>query len=217
VVTLRAKDPRRSDSGFAQAERLGGKGSGPAADRFTILYRNHHQRIFEFACRRVGPDLALEVVSETFLVAWRKFADVPDEPAPWLYRVASFEIANLRRRAQRTDELHLALQSVRDGTDDAQPCSDLSVAVASAFDSLSRADREILRLATWERLTLAEGASVLGCSVSAYRMRLHRARARLGNRVTEGRANSRRSSDGTAFTDMFAGNKGMTNGVEVAL
>jgi DNA-directed RNA polymerase specialized sigma24 family protein len=65
------------------------------------------------------------------------------------------------------------------GSDDNSDTTDLLHAVARAFDTLKPRDQEILRLAAWEQLTTTEGAAVLGCSVSAYRMRLHRARGRL--------------------------------------
>jgi RNA polymerase sigma-70 factor, ECF subfamily len=151
--------------------------------RFTALYRQHHALVHDFACRRVGNDLAQEVVSETFLVAWRRLDDIPETPVPWLYRVALFEIANLRRRTAKTSRLHHALVENRSGAggteSDVDTFSALAHAVGIAFESLRPRDQEILRLAAWEQLSAAEGAAVLQCSISAYRMRLHRARIRL--------------------------------------
>lgn len=191
---------------------------GSEAERFTDLFRSQHQKIFDFACRRVGPEVALEVVSETFLVAWRKFSDLPDEVLPWLYRVASFEIANQRRRQLRTDRLHSAIALDRRDTQAADPISDLSGDVAAAFEALSDADQEILRLATWERVTMAEGASVLGCSVPAYRMRLHRARSRLAKRVRAAIPESYREFATPGFDGALANPVGTTiSGMEMAL
>jgi RNA polymerase sigma-70 factor (ECF subfamily) len=153
--------------------------------RFTMLYREHHSRVRDFAYRRVGADLADDIVADTFLVTWRRINDVPDAAVPWLFRVALYEIANLRRRQAKALRLQSALLEGNSGTgvapssDDAM---DLVRTVAHAFDSLSPREQEILRLAAWELLSAAEGAAVLGCSVSAYRMRLHRARANLATR-----------------------------------
>jgi RNA polymerase sigma factor (sigma-70 family) len=153
----------------------------PAAERFTMLYRQHHALVRRFAQRRIGSVWADEVVAETFLVTWRRISDVPDPAVPWLYRVALYEIANLRRRQAKSARIGDALRDSNppsawaDDTD----TTDLLGSVARAFDTLKLRDREILRLAAWERLTTEEGAAVLACSVSAYRMRLHRARARL--------------------------------------
>jgi RNA polymerase sigma-70 factor (ECF subfamily) len=152
------------------------------AQRFTDLYLEHHTRVRDFAQRRVGRELAQEVVAETFLVAWRRIEDVPDAVLPWLYRVALYEIANLRRRHATSARLHDALRDRRPGPGPGageEGVADLARAVARAFTSLPEHDQEILRLAAWEQVSAVEGAAVLGCSVAAYRMRLHRARARL--------------------------------------
>jgi RNA polymerase sigma factor (sigma-70 family) len=159
----------------------GGRSNDHAAARFTALYREHHGRVRGFAQRRVGSDWADEVVAETFLVAWRRIGDVPAVAMPWLYRVALYEIANLRRRQAKSALVGDALrhENPHGGTDNDPDSSDLLQSVARAFDTLGQRDQEILRLAAWEQLPMIEGAAVLGCSVSAYRMRLHRARARL--------------------------------------
>jgi RNA polymerase sigma-70 factor (ECF subfamily) len=156
-------------------------GSPDLAERFTTLYRQHHAQVRGFAQRRVGSAWADEVVAETFLVAWRRICDVPELAVPWLYRVALYEIANLRRRQAKTARVGRALRqgNPHSGSEDDADTAELLRAVARAFDTLKPRDQEILRLAAWEQLTMAEGAAVLDCSVSAYRMRLHRARARL--------------------------------------
>jgi RNA polymerase sigma-70 factor (ECF subfamily) len=51
--------------------------------------------------------------------------------------------------------------------------------VLAAFESLSERDREVLRLVHWESLSTREAAAVLGCSETAMKVRLHRARSRL--------------------------------------
>jgi len=160
-------------------------GSTDAVRRFTTLYREHHSHVRDFAYRRVGADLAEDVVADTFLVAWRRINDVPEAAAPWLYRVALYEIANLRRRQAKAVRLRSALRECAPGTGVAQSsddATDLVHAVARAFDTLTPREQEILRLAAWEHLSATEGAAVLGCSVSAYRMRLYRARSNLATK-----------------------------------
>jgi RNA polymerase sigma factor (sigma-70 family) len=152
------------------------------AQRFTALYREHYARVRDFAQRRVGTDLAQEVVAETFLVAWRRLDDIPGIAMPWLYRVALYEIANLRRRQAKAVRLHDALREGRATSaseDEPDDVTELARAVAIAFAGLKPRDQEILRLAAWEQISSSEGAAVLQCSVPAYRMRLHRARIRL--------------------------------------
>jgi RNA polymerase sigma factor (sigma-70 family) len=159
-----------------------GVDGGDDAARFTALYREHHTRVRDFAQRRVGTDLAQEVVAETFLVAWRRLDDIPGASLPWLYRVALYEIANLRRRQAKAVRLHDALRQGGVGIGlegEADAVTELAGAVAVALARLNPRDQEILRLAAWEQLSSSEGAAVLRCTVPAYRMRLHRARIRL--------------------------------------
>jgi RNA polymerase sigma-70 factor, ECF subfamily len=43
----------------------------------------------------------------------------------------------------------------------------------------------VLLVTAWEELSGSEAARVLGCSATAYRIRLHRARKRLRERLAE--------------------------------
>ena len=59
-------------------------------------------------------------------------------------------------------------------------------AVDGAIDGLTARDRECLQLAEWEQLPPDAAAIAMGCSTSAYKVRLHRARRRLAARLTAG-------------------------------
>jgi hypothetical protein len=56
--------------------------------RFDALFRDHHPVVRAYARRRVPPEVVDDVVSETFLVVWRRLDDVPEAPLPWLLAVA---------------------------------------------------------------------------------------------------------------------------------
>jgi RNA polymerase sigma-70 factor (ECF subfamily) len=155
------------------------------AEQFSALFRENYPQIVAFARRRVGPDACQEIAAETFLVAWRRFDSVPDSALPWLYQVATFTIANHRRREAKTvpygasSSLDLLVSATT--TEDESDARDL---IKVAFTSLGLKDQEVLRLAAWDGLSSAEGAAVLGCSVTAYKVRLHRARTRLAKKFT---------------------------------
>ena len=70
-------------------------------ERFEAIFAAHYGDVHRYALRRAEPPLAEEIVNETFLVAWRRFDDVPDEPLPWLYATAGHVLANRRREATR--------------------------------------------------------------------------------------------------------------------
>ena len=70
------------------------------AERFEQMFDSHAARVYAYAARRSSPDVANEVVGETFLVAWRRLDDVPPDPLPWLLNVARKVLANVRRKSR---------------------------------------------------------------------------------------------------------------------
>lgn len=149
-------------------------------ERFERIFREHFRTVLRFAASRTDPERAKDVAAETFLVAWRRLEDVPDEPRAWLLGVARKVIAGqFRSEARRT----ALLDRIQSEPDERQP--DLAGAIAdrdhvlTAFAGLGARDREALRLVTWDGLTNAEAAEVLGVTRLAFAVRLHRARRRL--------------------------------------
>lgn len=149
-------------------------------DRFEALFVAHYAAVVRYAVRRVGADAAPEVVSETFLVAWRRLADVPPNALPWLFATARRIAANELRRQRRARAFTetLAGRAAPEPVDPADAI-DARLRVRAALAGMSERDREVLRLQAWEQLAPADAARVLGCTTAAYKVRLHRARRRL--------------------------------------
>lgn len=154
------------------------------SERFRALYAANFHRILGYALRRVAtPEDAADVVSETFLVAWRRSADLPagDDARLWLYGVARRVLANQRRAQGRRDRLgdrlrdQLTRQVVRDPAEETQGAE----AVRVAMQRLAELDREVLALSVWEQLEPREIAVALDLPGTVVRTRLSRARARL--------------------------------------
>jgi RNA polymerase sigma-70 factor, ECF subfamily len=153
-----------------------------ARERFEDLYRAHYGAVYSFAARRCARQEAEDVAAETFFIAWRRLGEAPAEIRPWLLGVARRVLANRRRSDQRRTELHLRIvneASSRPPLPDPADVYSGRTALLQAFDALPDADREILLLVAWERLSPAEVAIALGISSGAARVRLHRARNRL--------------------------------------
>ena len=73
-------------------------------ESFAEVIDRHYQPIYAYAARRLGPDLAEDVASETFLVAFdrRSGYDLArDDARPWLYGIASNLIARHGRAESR--------------------------------------------------------------------------------------------------------------------
>lgn len=151
-------------------------------ERFTQLYRRYQPQLLAYARRRFPEPDAAEVVADAFAVAWRQLDAVPADPLPWLYRVAANSAANQRRRNTRWQRLQDRLRTSPQRTTDPDPAlATVGLdALATALGKLADADREVLRLVAWEELDGAQLAAALGCSPGAAKVRLHRARRRLG-------------------------------------
>ena len=164
-------------------------------ERFRDVYDRHYRRVLGYALRRAAtPGAAEDVVAEVFLVAWRRIGDVPDgdEAIAWLLAVARRVLANTRRGDARRDRLVARLrQSVPPErfaaeVEDAVSARDEHGAVLAAVGRLRSDDAEVLQLLAWEQLSHAQAAVVLGCSVNAVAIRLHRARRRLADELVKG-------------------------------
>ncbi|MGD2059505.1 MAG: sigma-70 family RNA polymerase sigma factor [Acidimicrobiia bacterium] len=149
------------------------------------LYERFYRPVYAYCRRRTMADVVDDVVADTFLTAWRRIDDVPDdhEALPWLYGVAYRVLGNQRRGSARRRKLDERLASI------GHPAPSLphevivmgeeSRQVLAALDSLRLIDREVLRLSAWEELPQVEIALVLDISVEAVRQRLHQAKRRL--------------------------------------
>jgi RNA polymerase sigma-70 factor, ECF subfamily len=162
------------------------------------LYESYATPVHRYALRRVGRDAADEIVAETFVVAWRRFEQVPDDPLPWLYAVARRLVANRRRSDNRRHALLTRLgEGVAYGSG-----SPSDRGLRESLATLCDGDREALLLVAWEGLSTAELAVALGCSQVAARTRLHRARRRLRAAMADDRerplTEARKVCDGSA-------------------
>jgi RNA polymerase sigma factor (sigma-70 family) len=140
------------------------------------MYRQHEQRLLAYALRRAPIETAKDAVAEAFLVAWRRLDELPDDPLPWLISAARRTLANQRRSAARQARLAARMAEAPPG--EASTGSDDDPIVRAALRRLRAEDREALTLIAWDGLTPTEAARSLGCSATAFRVRLHRARHR---------------------------------------
>lgn len=142
--------------------------------RFEELYRGYGDRVHAYARRRSSHATADDVVSDVFLVVWRRLHRVPAEPLPWLLAVARRALANRRRAEGRAAALH---ERLADHYSPSQAAA-FDDSVVCALAGLAETDRELLLLIAWEGLAQAEVAEVLGIGRGTVAMRLHRARRR---------------------------------------
>ncbi len=158
-------------------------------DRFCALYEWTRPRVIAYALRRTSSrEDAADIVAETYEIAWRRLDDVPVGHAGllWLYVTARYVTANHSRRTRRRDRTTTRLaEELRGIPLQVEAPDEESLVMQSSLASLSPEERELLMLAGWEGLNAAEIGRVLGCSPTAARIRLHRARVRLKSAMAE--------------------------------
>jgi len=153
----------------------------PPETAFERLYVESFDRVGAYLLARADAGLAADALSRTFEIAWRRIADVPDDPIPWLIGCARNVLSELRRARGRRDglvERIAAGESHLTVADPADAVVDRVVAV-EALAQLDPSERETLLLVAWDGLSARQAAEVVGCTEGAFAVRLSRARARL--------------------------------------
>lgn len=148
-------------------------------EAFTACWHRDAPRVVAYATRHTNATEAADVVAETFMVAWRRWEDVPDPAIGWLIRTAAGVIRNKNRSARRHQSLvarvallNFAASAVGDTSDGVAHRDEALRRLASLSDD----QREALLLVAWDGLTNEEAATVLGLKPPAFRKRLSRAR-----------------------------------------
>ena len=158
---------------------------------FAELFDRHARVVGAFVSRRVGADAAEDIVSETFLTAFRRrgsFAAEAESAKPWLLGIAvrlirrhrAVEAAHWRSVVSATRDAHVYDEGGIDAADARTDASATVRSLAPALQALSASDRETLQLYAWAGLTYEELAVALGVPVGTVRSRLHRVRRLLG-------------------------------------
>jgi RNA polymerase sigma factor (sigma-70 family) len=145
--------------------------------RFDALFDQHYAAVRAYVARRSSTASVVDdVLSETFLVAWRRIGSVPADGLPWLLGVARRVLANQRRGEVRRGALVQLLASTLPRSPIAEPTGEVFGELGDAIAALSPRDREALLLVAWEGLDPQRAARVVGCAPAAFRARLYRAR-----------------------------------------
>lgn len=162
----------------------------PSADEeFTAVYRACYTDVLRFIRRRTEVDDANEVCAEVFTIAWRRWSDAPADVRPWLFGIAHKVLCGAHRTWRRRSTLALRVAAQPALSHVAAPGHlDEAMDLAAAWSWLSDQDRESIALVAWDGLTGEQAAVVLGCSRSAFAVRLSRARRRFDDELSHPRS-----------------------------
>lgn len=161
-----------------------------AAERFSEIFERHIEAVSAYVARRVGPAASDDIVSETFLIAFRKrrHFDLDRTSAlPWLMGIATKVLSQHRRaQARHWRVLQAAFAHSDPIAPDDHDRSSAQLDAAEAIErlypriaALSTRDREVLFLHAWGDLTYEQIATALRIPVGTVRSRLSRIRAKL--------------------------------------
>ena len=157
---------------------------------FSGIFERHVRPVGGYIRRRVGADAVDDVLSETFLVAFRRRAsfDLGAESArPWLLGIATTVVKSHRAaeaRQWRAFEASASAEEVAEETpqvaSDSRIDADAALrALTPRIAALAAKDRDTLLLHAWGDLTYEQIASALGVPVGTVRSRLNRVRRKL--------------------------------------
>ncbi|SDJ22202.1 RNA polymerase sigma-70 factor, ECF subfamily [Lentzea albidocapillata subsp. violacea] len=161
---------------------------------FTELFERHAEAVWNYAYRLTASwSQAEDLLSATFLTAWRKRGDaqlVRDSALPWLYTVTANRARTEWRASRRALRLvtKLTPQDERDHADEVAARTDAQrrlAEVVAAIVKLPASEREIAQLCLLGDVSTADAAALLGIAESSVRARVSRTRARLRDLTPE--------------------------------
>jgi RNA polymerase sigma factor (sigma-70 family) len=155
-------------------------------ERFEVLIERHLPRLLDYLTRRVGREVATDLLADTFEHAFRRrarFVNVNGSALPWLYGIAG-NLVRMHRRTE-TRRLRALAREARSQVAAYDPpvAGALEPELLEALARLTRPLREVLLLHAWGELSNDEIAAALGLTPEAVRTRLHRARKRVAANI----------------------------------
>jgi RNA polymerase sigma-70 factor (ECF subfamily) len=152
-------------------------------DALGLLYDRHAARLFAFFARLTGRrDASEDLVQDTFLRILKYRSSFRGERGfvVWMYRIARNVFADYCS-SRRTGDVPLVDEHEAPGSTPFERVErDEEIALLRrALGALPADRREVIVLCRYEGLSHEEVAALVGCSVGALKVRLHRALAEL--------------------------------------
>jgi len=155
-------------------------------EAFAAFYRRHASDLLAYFARRtLDPDVAAELVAESFAEAFASrsaFRDRGEGGGPWLYGIARHELARYFRRgavdARARSRLGMPQRGLspedHERVEELADLAELREAVRKAFGHLPKGEREAVQGRVIDGMSYADVARRLGCSQQAARARVSR-------------------------------------------
>ncbi len=161
-------------------------------DAYRVLVHRYQDALYRCAVSLTGDrDVAADLVQATFVKAFTEIARLQDDASfgGWIYRACVNRCRDYQKSHRRRD---VALDAVggpqlasRDRADAALERDELQRSLDTALSGLTDEYREAFVLKHVEERSYDEMSDLLGVSVSALKMRVHRAREALKTALEE--------------------------------
>ena len=154
-------------------------------EEFRSLYEKLSAKIFSYAARRLPPEVAKDVVSETFEVVWVKHLEIPhdsDAAAAWVFGVAKNKVLQANQQRTRKHHDHRFVEDYRQPENAVGDIADLVVETALGewvYNQLNDSERALLDIAFIRDIDRGTAAAVLGLNIGAFNTRVSRLRSRI--------------------------------------
>ena len=177
-----------SNSELVKKSQLGDKSA------FEELVKRHQDLVFSLSFKLTGNrELANDVAQESFIRAWKAIEKFRGDSTfgTWIYRITVNTAWTLRKKAKKHYSLNIEDTQepvVIDEKKDPELVainSDLSVVLRKALNQIPLEQRIIVELKNIEGRSHKEIADYLDISVTAAKVRLHRAHQKLRNILEE--------------------------------
>ncbi len=151
------------------------------AASFAEIYTAYARDVYRFALYLSGDGaVAQDITSETFLRVWTSTEPVRVSTVKsWLFVIARNLYLHELRRIRRREPLDNSIASAQSLEADAAVKQEF-VLVSEAMAQLPEVDRSALLLRAVEGLPYEEIAAILRISIASAKVKVHRARLRLG-------------------------------------
>jgi len=177
-----------SNSELVKKSQLGDKSA------FEELVKRHQEIVFSLSFKLTGNrELANDVAQEAFIRAWKAIGKFRGDSTfgTWIYRITVNTAWTLRKKAKKHYSLNIEETQepvVVDEKKDPELVainSDLSLVLRKALNQIPLEQRIIVELKNIEGRSHKEIADYLDISVTAAKVRLHRAHQKLRNILEE--------------------------------
>jgi RNA polymerase sigma factor (sigma-70 family) len=156
-------------------------------DDFSTLYDRHGRRlVIFFQGRTYDAEAAIDLMAETFAVAFRdraQYRGTPDDAAGWLYGIARHQLSGYFRRGsverRAVERMGVARRALTDAEieriDELAGTATLRAELGAALTRLPSEQRDALELRVVQECSYAEVARRLAVSEPTARQRVSRA------------------------------------------